>query len=187
MAQDPGYGTTGDNPAQSPPPARPPYGTPLPPQPGYGQAPPPYGTPLPPQSGYGQAPNPYDQQPPAYGYSGSSGPLSAAEERQWAMLGHLGGILGFVPPLILWMIFRERGAFTDDQNREALNFEITVGLGAVGAMFVNLVLSLLGIPVLGSLMLLGIMGANTTCCIMGAMAANQGQRFRYPFALRLLT
>src|SRR3954466_3790525 len=44
-------------------------------------------------------------------------PLTAAEDRQWAMWSHIGGVAvlfwaGWLPPLILWLVFKDRGALT---------------------------------------------------------------------------
>ena len=58
--------------------------------------------------------------------------MSESDERLWAMLAHLGGIvLGFVAPLVVWLVYRERSAFLDDQGKEALNFQIAVTIGYV--------------------------------------------------------
>ena len=52
-------------------------------------------------------------------------PLTEAEDRQWASFAHLGGILSFLPSLIIWLVFKDRGAFTNVEAKEALNFQIT--------------------------------------------------------------
>ncbi len=55
-----------------------------------------------------------------------------ADERMWAMLGHLSAFTAFITglgcvigPLIVWLIKRETMPFAADQAREALNFNIT--------------------------------------------------------------
>ncbi len=96
------------------------------------------------------------------------------------MLGHLGGILlGFLAPLITWLIYRERSAFVEDQGKEALNFQITLLIGYVIASV--LVFVVIGVALLPLLWI-----ASVILSIMGGVAANRGERYRYPFALRLI-
>lgn len=151
----------------------------LPEQPN-GQTPPPAAPPPPPyqQPPAGQQPPPYQAGAPAYG----SGPqqLSQSDERMWAMLGHLGGILlGFISPLIVWLVFRERSAFVNDQGREALNFQITLAIAQiVSALLWVVVVGFLGTAVFT---IVGIVFP-----ILAGLAANKGEAYRYPVALRLI-
>ena len=48
---------------------------------------------------------------------------------QWGSFAHLGGVLGFLPSLIIWLVFKDRGSFTDTEAKEALNFQITLVFG----------------------------------------------------------
>ena len=127
-----------------------------------------------------------------------AGSSISAEERQWAMFAHLsalaGGILTagwagsigcFVGPLIVWMMKRETMPFVDDQAKEALNFNITVGI-------VFLALLLISILTLGIGLIIAIPGwiivgiAWLVLTIIASMKANQGERYRYPLTLRLV-
>src|SRR5665647_1618516 len=80
---------------------------------------------------------PYQAPPPGYaapppGYAAPAAPMTDAEQRQWAMFSHLGGILfGFVPALVIWLVFKERGRFVDEQAKEALNFQITWNIALI--------------------------------------------------------
>jgi hypothetical protein len=40
-------------------------------------------------------------------------PLTEAEDKQWASFAHFGGVLGILPSLIIWLIFKDRGAKTN--------------------------------------------------------------------------
>ena len=133
--------------------------------------PPVYGSPAAPPP-YGQ---PYPQQPvPA------ALPLSPADERLWATLAHVGGILfSFVAPLVIWLIQKEKSAFVEDQAKEALNFQILVAI----AYTVGTILSFLIVPIL-LIFAAGI--ASLVFGIMGAMAANKGEAYRYPFSWRII-
>jgi hypothetical protein len=39
-------------------------------------------------------------------------PLTEAEDKQWASFAHFGGVLGFLPSLIIFLVFKDRGAKT---------------------------------------------------------------------------
>ena len=56
----------------------------------------------------------------------AAAPLTEAEDRQWASFAHLGGIIGPLPSLIIWLVFKDRGRFTAQEGKEALNFQITI-------------------------------------------------------------
>jgi uncharacterized Tic20 family protein len=94
------------------------------------------------------------------------------------MFGHLGGLLGIVPPLIVYLVFKDRGPFVKDQTTEALNFQLTV----LGAYIVAFILStFLFFP----LTLLVWLGA-AVFAVLGGLAANRGETYRYPVSLRLI-
>ncbi|MGB3414016.1 MAG: DUF4870 domain-containing protein, partial [Microbacteriaceae bacterium] len=104
---------------------------------GQGQVPPPpAGQVPPPPPGY-QQPGYPPQQPGAYPPQGyppqgypqqqaqPGAPLTAAEDKQWAMFSHFGGLLGPLPALIIFLVFKDRGPFTKQEAKEALNWQIT--------------------------------------------------------------
>lgn len=128
-------------------------------------------------------------EPPADGHS--------AEARQWATFAHLSALVGglltsavggwgtFVGPLIIWLVKKDTMPFVDDQGKEALNFNITVGI----AMFALLLLSILtlGIGLLIAIpgwIIIGITWLVLT--IIAAIKANEGVAYRYPLTLRLI-
>lgn len=163
-----GYG----RPAYGPPPG---YG-----QPGYGP-PPGYG-----QPGHGQPPGygqpPYGP-PPGYGPPGygAAPRLSPSDERMWATFAHVGPILvGFLAPLIIWLAFRERSRFVDDQGKEALNFQISLAIAYVVGVITTPIL-------IGFLILLGAWVLAIAFGIQGAIVAGRGEPYRYPFNWRVIT
>lgn len=102
------------------------------------------------------------------------------DERNLAMLAHLLGIVSqWLGPLLIWLIKKDSSEFVNDQGKEALNFQITVFIAAI-------VCGLLTLVVVGCFLLPVVLIANIVFCIMGAMAAGKGQRYRYPFAVRLI-
>ncbi len=121
-----------------------------------------------------QSPPPPPQQPYA------PQPMTQNDERLWAMLAHLGIILfGFLPPLIIWLIFRERSAFMDDQGKEALNFSIMTTIAYI-------VGSILTVVFIGYLIIFAVGILVLVLCIMAGVAAYRGDRYRYPFNWRIV-
>lgn len=150
---------------------------PVGPDPGATPAAPAYGAP---QQPYG-APQGYQQPYAAQQPYAGAGAVSESDRRMWAMLGHLGGIvLGFVAPLIVWIMYKDRDEFLKDQSQEALNFQITMIIAWVVATVLSFVL-------IGFLLYPVLWIGNLILCIMAGMAANRGERYRYPFALRLVS
>jgi uncharacterized Tic20 family protein len=108
-------------------------------------------------------------------------PLTASEDRQWATLSHFGGILGCVPALVIYLIFKDRGPFTAQESKEALNFTLPPTIAAVVA---NLLVLL---PVVGNIfaVLATLIWIALTCFSVSAgIHVNRGQPHRYPYNLR---
>jgi uncharacterized protein len=106
------------------------------------------------------------------------------DQRTLALIAHLLGIITwFVGPLIIWLISKDDSnkAFVTDQAKEALNFQITLTLAyIVAAILMVISLGLLFfVPTL-------VWIANLVFCILGGLKANNGEAYRYPFALRLI-
>jgi uncharacterized Tic20 family protein len=130
--------------------------------------------------------------------AGTDVAATTAEERQWAMFAHLSALVGgiltagwagsigcFIGPLVIWMVKKDTMPFVDDQAKEALNFNITVAI-AFFALFL-LTLLTLGIGALLTVPLMIIIGIGwLVLTIIASMKANEGHRYRYPFALRLV-
>jgi hypothetical protein len=131
-------------------------------------------------------PTPAPQYAAAPGYTApqyaaaAPAPLSDSDQRLWATLAHIGPvIIGFVAPLVIWLVYRERGQYVADQAKEALNFQITLTIAAtVSAILMVVIIGFFLLPIvaIGGLVLM----------IMAAIAANKGQAYRYPVTLRLV-
>jgi len=102
------------------------------------------------------------------------------EDKTMAMLCHLLGIVTwFLGALIVWLIKKDQSKFVDDQGKEALNFQLTMLIAyliAAATCFVGIGFFLA--PIVGIV--------DVIFCIIGAIAANRGEYYRYPFALRLI-
>lgn len=144
-------------------------------------------------------PQPETPQPAAQP-AAPAAPLTAAEDKQWASFAHFGGILSFIPALIIFLVFKDRGTLTRQESKEALNWQITwiavsiilsiligiingviwasVGFGGIGgALAISGLLTFIGwLPYL----------INVVFSIMGGIKVNGGGSYRYPFAIRLI-
>ncbi|MDD5326678.1 MAG: DUF4870 domain-containing protein [Phycisphaerae bacterium] len=103
----------------------------------------------------------------------------------WAMLCHLLGLFtSFVGPLIIWMLKKEEDPFIDDQGKEALNFQITVGIAFLATGIVPIILRFLAcvMPLLG----LAVSITDIVFCIIACVAANKGDHYRYPVSIRFI-
>jgi uncharacterized protein len=109
----------------------------------------------------------------------AAAPLSEAEDKQWAGFAHLGGILGPVPALIIWLVFKDRGPRTNVEGKEALNFQITLIIGWIVGLILTVVF-------IGLLVLLAVWAAAIIFSIIGFTKVNAGESYRYPFAIRLI-
>lgn len=95
----------------------------------------------------------------------------------WATLIHVGGIFfGVLPPLIGFLILKDRGPFVRAHAATALNFQITILIAyVVGAI--------LAVIIVGLLILLATWVLSIVLAIMAAVSANRGQWYRYPMAI----
>ena len=119
----------------------------------------------------------------------AAAPLSEAEDKQWASFAHLGGILGFLPSLIIWLIFKDRGPKTNVEAKEALNFQITAAIAQVAVFIINAILTAvtLGFWALISWILpLAVWVVSLIWSIMGFQKVNAGGSYRYPIAIRFI-
>ena len=106
------------------------------------------------------------------------------------MLPHLLGLLtGFLGPLILWLVNRNRSAFLDHQGKEALNFQITILIVVTTGVLLG---TLLAILTLGFALLVLIplyvvyLVLVLIYQITGIVRSNRGEWYTYPMSLRLI-
>ncbi|MFI6574863.1 DUF4870 domain-containing protein [Nocardiopsis sp. NPDC050513] len=160
-------------------------------QPGYGP---------PPGEGPGYGPPPGGQAPGGYrtgGYGGyqpggpapgGAEPSSATTgqpnqaERQMGLIAHLGGGLagfffsgfGWLVPLIVYLVKKDESPFVRDQAAHALNFQLLITIGIVVSWVLTLV-------IIGVLTWIVVAVVCLVFGILGGLAANRGEWYRYPF------
>ena len=108
------------------------------------------------------------------------------DERTYATLIHLSllahtvlSILAFGITLGMWLMKKDESAYINDHGREAVNFQISLGIYTIIASV--LAFLLIGIPLLIAIPIFGVV-----VMIIAAMAANRGELYRYPMTIRFL-
>lgn len=111
-----------------------------------------------------------------------SAPGISSHDRGWATACHLAPLAGYalafpgagiLCPLLVWLCRRDESDFVDEQGRQAINFQIMMGLLALGSWM--LVPLLVGIPLLLAVRLIGGLFA-----IAAALKTASGRSFNYP-------
>jgi len=129
--------------------------------------------------------------PPAPQFSGTASayqpvPMSPADQRTWAIATNLSPFvaaffaLSFLGPLIMFIIFKDRGAFIRQHSAEALNFQLTMWIGLIISF--PLMLVLIGFVTAGAIAV-----TMLVCHILGAVAASEGREYHYPFTIRFVS
>jgi uncharacterized Tic20 family protein len=121
--------------------------------------------------------------------TGTPAPGSAPSEneRTWAMLAHLSALAGLmmpllgivIGPLVVWLARRDESTFVAEHAKEALNFNISVLIGAV-------VCGLLMLVLVGFLLGTALFIAWLVMTLVAAIKASEGAIYHYPFSLRLV-
>jgi len=103
------------------------------------------------------------------------------------MLAHLSALAGlfvggliFLGPLLVYLVKKDEHPFIAAESREALNFNLSV--------FIYIIVSaILIILVVGLLLLPAVAIAWLILTIIAAVRANNGEPYRYPLTIRLVS
>ena len=106
-------------------------------------------------------------------------PTLAGDDKVLIILSHLSLLLGvgFLLPLIVWLVKKNESPIVVDHARETLNFHLCVyiyGLIAFALCFALIGLALLPIIGVGAMVL----------SVVGAIKASDGILYRYPLTIR---
>ena len=118
-------------------------------------------------------------------------PLSASEERTWAMVAHIGVLvaawfaMGFLCPLVIWLIYRYRSDYVRQHALESLNFQLSLLIYTAVAVILILITFGLGVLIIVPLILIGAVAA-LIVIILATVAAAGGNEYRYPLTLRFV-
>lgn len=108
------------------------------------------------------------------------------DARNWAVGAHLAGlsslvgIPGVIGVLVVWLIKKDDHPLVDQHGKEALNFQISLLIYAVISGV--LVLLLVGLLLLGVVFIFGLVMP-----IIAAVKTSNGEDYRYPLTLRLIS
>ena len=105
--------------------------------------------------------------------------VPTADERTMAILSHILCLVpgvGFVAPLIIYLVKKNESTYVAGHAKESLNFQITI--------LIFLIILLISIVGWFFLWILGI--ANTVLVIVATIKASENKMYRYPFAIRLV-
>lgn len=135
----------------------------------------------PPQQPYAPPPAPpMAGQTPSYGAQGLA-PVSPSDARMWSLFAHLGGIFfGFIPSLIIYLIYKDRDPFIRRHSTQALNFQIIATIAYVVSAVLQFIL-------IGYLTGFATFVAVVVFSIMAAIAANKGDEYTYPLVPKMVT
>jgi uncharacterized Tic20 family protein len=117
---------------------------------------------------------------------GPAGPLREQAlgdtDRNFAIAMHLTPLAGFAfflfvfTPVVLWLIRKDKSAFVDDHGREVVNMLLTM------IIFAFATVTIIAVPFV--LIWVVVMLVNL---IRGAIAASNGEYFRYPMIIRFIS
>lgn len=111
---------------------------------------------------------------------------SENDVKMWNMLCHMSGIVGFLGPLIVWLIKKNEIPSVDVHGKQAVNFQLTVLILAFGLTIVASVLSLILIGFLLYPIVFLIWIAGFGFAIYGGIQVNNGVDFKYPYSFNLI-
>jgi uncharacterized protein len=105
----------------------------------------------------------------------------ASSDKALMILSHLSALIGvgFILPLIVWLVKRRDPDSVAAHAAEALNFHISLLIYAI--FLVPLCLIYIGIP-----LLIGMGIASIVLAIIAALRASDGILYRYPLTIRMV-
>lgn len=110
-----------------------------------------------------------------------------SDAKNWGMICHLASFAGYlipfgniIGPFIVWQMKKDTSEFVDHNGKESLNFQITFTIAMIAAIPLILV-------VIGIFMLIALPIVEVILVIIASVKASSGERYRYPFTLRLIS
>jgi uncharacterized Tic20 family protein len=132
------------------------------------------------------APPPGQGEPPQGGYGYGPVAVPSSEERNWALASHVGTFvaawfaMGFLAPLIIMLVKGNDSAFVRRHAVESLNFQIS--------LLIYLVISFILAFVLIGFVLMAAVGLFALIVIiLATVKAANGEDYRYPLCIRLVS
>jgi uncharacterized protein len=129
-----------------------------------------------------------DPQPYPGGYTDTP----SADSRNWATIAHLSSFATFVGvpspigPLAVWLLKRNTDAFAAEHAREAINFNLSLWIYAALAVVATVLTVGLGLIAIIPAALVAV-PFWFVVTIIAAVKASNGEPYRYPLTLRLVS
>jgi uncharacterized Tic20 family protein len=113
----------------------------------------------------------------------------SSDDRNLALIAHLsgcagivaGGLVGFIGPLIIYLMKKDQSPYVESQAKEALNFQITLFIISLVCVAVVMVSCGILFPLVFVPMVMQVVYG-----ILAALAVRDGTHYRYPFNMRLI-
>jgi len=105
----------------------------------------------------------------------------SSDDKIWIILCHLSLILsvGFVLPLIVYIVKKQDAPNTAEHAREALNFHISLLIYSIACLALTVIL--IGIPLFFVLAI-----GSIVLAIIASVKASEGVMYRYPLTIRFV-
>lgn len=104
--------------------------------------------------------------------------MAKNQEKTLGILSHiLGFFTSFIGPLIIYLVAEDK--FSKEQSKEALNWQISL-------LIYSIISGILIIILVGILLLIGLGIMNLVVCIVAAVRASEGNKYKYPLTIRFL-
>jgi uncharacterized Tic20 family protein len=108
-------------------------------------------------------------------------PQPSSEDKTLALLAHILTLfVGFLAPLIIWLVKKDESKFVADNAKESLNFQITIAIFYIIAFVAMFLL-------IGFLLLPAVWVINLIFVIIATIRANEGKVYRYPINFRFIS
>ncbi|MDP4144579.1 MAG: DUF4870 domain-containing protein [Bacillota bacterium] len=103
-----------------------------------------------------------------------------SDDKNMAMLLNLLGIFtGFIGPLIIWLLYKEKSQFINESGKGCLNFQISFVIYYFAAFILTfIIIGLIAFPILGILFLI--------FAIKGTIEASNGRLYAFPMSITFL-
>jgi uncharacterized Tic20 family protein len=95
------------------------------------------------------------------------------DELTWGSLCHFAGVIGWVGPLICWLMKKDTSKWVDEQGKAALNFHITNTI-----LIILLFITIVGGPAVAVYSLI--------MSILAGLKTKQGVPYKYPFSFNFI-
>jgi uncharacterized protein len=116
----------------------------------------------------------------------AASPAVPADDRNWAMAGHLASFLtawfalGLVAPLVVLLLRGGHSPYVRRHAVESLNFQLN-------ALVYSVVFGLLAFLLVGIPLLIAYAAFYAVCVVLASTRASAGREFRYPLTVRFVS